>query len=103
MDTAQGRLSHPMPDTVPVSDAPRRLSRRFTGLSAAGASPRTLLRRMLLGSYGTCACVVFSASAVCWSVWRVARARRWRCLYRRGLLFVVILAAVMNGRAGFLA
>ena len=56
VDTAQGRLSRPMPDAVPVPDAPRRLSPRFAGLPAVGASARSLLRRLLLGSDGTFVC-----------------------------------------------
>jgi len=36
MDAAQGRLSRPMPDAAPVSDALRRLSQRLGGLPRAG-------------------------------------------------------------------
>jgi hypothetical protein len=52
MDAAQGCLPRPVPDAVPVPDAPRRLSQRCAELRAAGASPRRLLRRLLLGADG---------------------------------------------------
>jgi predicted metal-binding membrane protein len=42
--------------SVPVPDAPRRLSWRFAWLHAARASPRGLLCRLLLGSDGTLVC-----------------------------------------------
>src|SRR6185437_16144338 len=56
MDAAQGRLSRPMPVAVPVPDALRRLSRRCARLPAARPSPRSLLPRLLLVSYGTFVC-----------------------------------------------
>src|SRR5262245_53529913 len=52
MVAAQGRLPRPVPDAVTVPDAPRRLSRRRARLPVAGVSPRSLLRRLLLGSDG---------------------------------------------------
>ncbi len=96
MDAAQGRLSRPMPDAVPVPDAPRWFSQRCAGLPAAGASPRSLLRRLLLGSYGAfvcgrgderaldCAPGAARPSGETYSVRTVGRARRrlWRNLLR---------------------
>src|SRR2546430_13745439 len=108
MDAAQGRLSRPMPDAVPVPDAPRWFSQRCAGLPAAGASPRSLLRRLLLGSYGAfvcgrgderaldCAPGAARPSGETYSVRTVGRARRRRCLCRRGRLDVVILTAAMS-------
>src|SRR6185369_9704730 len=52
MDTAQGRLSRPMPVAVAVPDAPWRLSEQPARLPAAGASTRRLLCRLLLGLDG---------------------------------------------------
>src|ERR1700747_3569171 len=105
MDTAQGRLSLPMPDAVTIPDAPRRLSGRFAGLPAVGPSARKLLRRLLLGSDGTFVCwrsdecaLDRAARASCpfgetYSCRIVDRAccRAW--LYRRRRLDVVILEA----------
>src|ERR1700676_4113617 len=100
-----------MPESVPVPDAPRRLSRRSAWLPAAGASPRGLLRRLLLGSDGTVVCgwgdersLDRAPGAACpfgesYSVWPEGRPRRRRCLYRRGCLDVVVFTAVTS-RAG---
>src|SRR5947207_10339193 len=108
MDAAQGRLSRPMPDAVPVPDAPRWFSQRCAGLPAAGASPRSLLRRLLLGSYGAfvcgrgderaldCAPGAARPSGETYSVRTVGRARRRHCLCRRRRLAVVILTAAMS-------
>src|SRR6516225_8237084 len=108
MDTAQGRLSHPMPDTVPVPDAPRRLSRRFAWLPAAGASPRTLLRRVLLGSNGTFVrwrsderALDRAVGAACpsgenYSVRPVGCARRWCRFHRHGRMDGAIFDIVMS-------
>ena len=108
MDTAQRRLSRPMPVAVPVPDAPWRLSRRFAGLPAAGASPRSLLRRLLLGSDGTFVCGRCDERALdraprsacssreTHSVRTVDRTRRRRCVCRCGRRDVVIFAAVMS-------
>src|SRR5215813_10988459 len=109
MDAAQGRLSRPVPDAVPVPDAPRWLSRRRARLPAAGASPRSLLRRLLLGSDGALvrgrgderaldrAPGAARPSGKTYSFRPMGGARRWRCLCRSGRLDVVIFAAVKSG------
>src|SRR6516162_1402517 len=118
MDTAQGRLSHPMPDTVPVPDAPRRLSWRFAWLPAAGASPRTLLRRVLLGSNGTFVrwrsderALDRAVGAACpsgetYSVRPVGCARRWcrlhHCGRMDGVIFDVVISHPTLRRSGSL-
>src|ERR1700694_5292355 len=97
-----------MAEAVSVSDAPRRLSRRSAWLPAAGASPRGLLRRLLLGSDGTVVCgwgdersLDRAPGAACpsgesYSVRPEGRTRRRRCLYRRGCLDVVVFTAVTS-------
>src|SRR5262249_60707120 len=109
MDAAQGRLSRPVTDAVPVPDAARWLSRRRARLPAAGASPRGLLRRLLLGSYGAFVrgrgderALDRAPGAACpfgetRSARPVGRARRRRRLCRRGRLDVVIFTAAMRG------
>src|SRR5262249_53505962 len=89
--------------------APRWLSRRRARLPAAGASPRSLLRRLLLGSYGAFVrgrgderALDRAPGAACpfgetRSARPVGRARRRRRLCRRGRLDVVILTAAMTG------
>src|ERR1700752_929383 len=52
MVAAPRGLPRSVPDAVTVPDAPRRLSRRRARLPVAGVSPRSLLRRLLLGSHG---------------------------------------------------
>jgi len=103
----------PMPDAVPVPDAPRRLSRRFAGLPAAGASPRNLLRRLLLGSDGTFVCGRGDERALDrapgaaypfgenYPLWTVGRTRRRRWLCRGGCRDAVIGTAVIGVRLGF--
>src|SRR5215470_12728159 len=98
-----------MPDAAPVPDAPRWLSWRCAGLPAAGASPRSLLRRLLLGSYdafvrggGDERALDCAPGAACpfgetRSARPLGRARRRRRLCRRGRLDVVILTAAMTG------
>src|ERR1700682_1697106 len=97
-----------MPESVPVPDAPRRLSRRSAWLPAAGASPRGLLRRLLLGSDGTVVCgwgdersLDRAPGAACpsgesYSVRPEGRTRRRRCLFRCGCLDVVFFTAVTS-------
>ena len=78
MDAAQGRLSRPMPDAVPVPDAPRRLSRRRSGLPAAGASARgycvgccwVLMALLFVGGVMN---VLWIALLACSSFWRSSR------------------------------
>src|SRR5262249_33237966 len=92
---------------VPVPDALRRLSRRCAGLPADRPSPRSLLRRLLLVSYGTFVCGRGDERALdrapgpaCPSgetySRAVGRARRRHCLCRRGRSDVVIVTAVMS-------
>src|SRR6516162_9569864 len=52
MDPAQEDMPYPMPDAVCVRDGPWRLSQRLAGCPNARASPRRVLRRLLLGSNG---------------------------------------------------
>ena len=101
----QGRLSRPMPVAVSVPDEPRRLSQQCPGLPAPGASPRNLLRRLLLGSDGALVrgrgderALDRAPGAACppgeaYAVGTVDRARRRRCLYRRGSLDGALLMA----------
>jgi hypothetical protein len=108
MDTAQGSLSRPMPVAVPVPDALRRVSRRFSGLPAVRASSRRLLRRLLLGSDDTFVCrrsderaLDCTSRAACpsgktYSVRPRGCSRCWDCMCRRGRLVVVIFAAMRS-------
>ena len=108
MDTAQGHLSRPMPDALPIFNASRRLSRRFAGLRAIGTSTRRLLRRLLLGSDGTFVCrrgderpLDRSPRAArpfgeTYSIWTVGSPRRRCRLYRHGRLDAVIFEAVIS-------
>src|SRR5262249_60017589 len=56
VDAAQGRLPYTMPVAASVPDAPRRLPWGCIWVSAAGAAPRGLLRRLLLDADGTFVC-----------------------------------------------
>src|SRR5262249_34723956 len=109
MDATQGRLSRPVPDAGPGPDAAPWLSRRRARLPAAGASQRSLLRRLLLGSYGAFVrrrgnerALDRAPGAACpfgetRSARPLGRARRRRRLCRCGRLDVVIFTAAMTG------